>query len=226
MAIRFIGRRRFVRNGEYLMLEGSYINVARLSDDIEGDEFEGFHGELSVVESYDGELLIVPDDEDKEAEFVWLFLALARYNGTCCHIRDELLVAPFEQGIDCCAMFDYLECYDGRMYDVAVVKAMNGDRFCFLRRYSDPHFISVFEGYAVETSLMERTMEWIEFKLREFFVFTRHFTADELERMFEDQFFMVFNDIFEAASYDYESGERDDGGRCVVRPNPDGIAVL
>ena len=146
MAIYFLND-VFVRNDEQLTVCGSRAGVARIDAEIKDETFHYFRSDLSVIESGDGGLTIVPSRKDKEtdADTVWLFTVLPRDDsGSGTYLRDAFLVAPGQQDIDCRASYKRLyDCYGFNYCDVVVIKAKDGDRFCYLRRGHRPRFIEI-----------------------------------------------------------------------------------
>ncbi len=226
MAICFVGG-IFVREGERLVLGGSHIGLARINEEITDEQFVFFRGDLSVTESDNGGLTIVPSYKGKNTDAVWLFVALPRGNGCGRYPRNAYLVASGRQDINCWASFDYLQGCNGGLYDVVIVKAMDGDRFCYLKYYGAPHIIGVYGGYADDSLLTDPTMEAAKDALGGMFVFTEHFDEfypESYWRTYEDWPLPFFSEVFDVAECVYCGFDVREMGD--IQPDPAGLAVI
>ena len=226
MAICFVNG-VFVRKGEQLVLGGSHIGLARIDEEIMDEQFAFFRGDLSVTESDNGGLTIVPSCMGKNTDAVWLFVCLPRGKGCGRYPRNAYLVASGRQDINCWASFDYLQGCNGELYDVVIVKAMNGDRFCYLNYYGAPHIIGICGGYVDDSLLADPTMEEAKGALGGMFVFTGHFDEiypENYWRTYEDWPLPFFSEIFNVAECVYCGFDVQEMGD--IQPDPAGLAVV
>ena len=135
----------FVRDEGRLVYCGeSHTTIARIDDEITDKIFDDFRGDLSVIESNNGRLTIVPNykDKDMDADTVWLFVPLCLVGTGVTLERNAFLVAPSRQGIDCRASKRARD-FSCAWFDIVVVKAKDGDRYCHLRSWRRPQFIDI-----------------------------------------------------------------------------------
>ena len=249
MAICFV-RGTFTREDQQLFFGTSRTGIARIDAEVKDELFQGYRADLSVIESDNGELTIVPRDKDKNAVAFWLFVVLPRTESDDGrHPRDAFMIAPGRQGIDCRASFDYLlhtdylldsdgSLYDvvESLYDVLVIKAKENDRFCYVRSYGEPWFFGVGRGYSYASTLPDCKKTTIEDSLRGMIVFTG--LLDEFypypgsyrtriypyREAYQTRIFETFSYVFGVAKRVYCGLKTSD--MLDIQPDPTGLAVM